>query len=72
MQIAGIFKVLKNRELQIREIQNRELQGLPVDKEQSFMQGRRKLIKNGCIKLSISLLETLRTRDPRPCVDLHI
>ena len=30
LQNAGIFKVLKNRELQIREIQNRELQGLPV------------------------------------------
>ena len=30
MQTAGIVKVLKNRELQIREIQNRELQGLPV------------------------------------------
>ena len=30
MQTAGIFKVLKNCELQIREIQNRKLQGLPV------------------------------------------
>ena len=30
LQTAGIFKVLKNREFQIREIQNRELQGLPV------------------------------------------
>ena len=30
LQNAGIFKVLKKRELQIREIQNRKLQGLPV------------------------------------------
>ena len=27
---AGILRVLKNRELQIHEIQGRELQGLPV------------------------------------------
>ena len=30
LQNAGIFGVLKNRELQIREIQGSELQGLPV------------------------------------------
>ena len=30
LQTAGIFKILKNGELQIRKIQNRELQGLPV------------------------------------------
>ena len=30
LQTAGIFKVLKNRKLQIREIQNPELQGLPL------------------------------------------
>ena len=30
LQNAGIFGVLKNRELQIRETQGRELQGLPV------------------------------------------
>ena len=36
MQTADIVKVLKNRELQIREIQNRELQGLPVCRNISF------------------------------------
>ena len=30
MQNAGIFRVFKNRALQIRKIQGRELQGLPV------------------------------------------
>ena len=30
LQTTGIFKVLKNRELQIHRIRNRELQGLPV------------------------------------------
>ena len=30
LQTAGIFKVLKNLKLQIRKIQIRELQGLPV------------------------------------------
>ena len=31
-QNAGIFRVLKKRELQNRKLQNRELQGLPVHK----------------------------------------
>ena len=30
MQNTGILRCLKNRELQIREIQNSKLQGLPV------------------------------------------
>ena len=30
LQNVGILRVLKNRELQIHEIQGRELQGLPV------------------------------------------
>ena len=30
LQNVGILRVLKNRELQIREIQGHELQGLPV------------------------------------------